>query len=94
MKIASSAVGEEFHVVCVTDSGTIFHCIRHENKVWDPWETLHPGGIFKDVCCAAIGLALNVIAVTDAGLCMHRIREKDGRWTEFSQLPHQPMFEN
>jgi hypothetical protein len=93
MKIAISAVGSELHAVCLTDTGTLFHCIRHEDGQWDKWATLHPGGVFRDVSCASMESALHVIGTTDAGLCLHRIRDKKGDWTEFSELPHQPMFE-
>jgi len=93
MKIASCALGKELHSVFLSDTGTIFHCIRHEAGAWDKWEMLHPGGIFKDVTCASVEPDLHVIGVKDDGLCVHRMRDKDGKWTEFSELPHQPMFE-
>ena len=94
MKIASSAVGDELHVVCLTNAGTLYHCICHENGQWDEWETLRSEGIFMDVTCASKESVLHVIGITDAGVCMHRLRHKSGNWTEFSELPHQPMFED
>jgi len=93
MKIATSALGDELHAVCLTDTGTLFHCICHENGQWDKWQTLHPGGVFRDVSCASVGSVLHVIGTTDAGVCVHRTRDKSGNWMDFSDLPHQPMFE-
>jgi len=93
MKIATSAVGKELHAICLTDTGTLFHCVRHEDGAWDKWKTLHPGGIFRDVSCASVESDLHVIATTDDGVCLYRVRDQSGEWTEFSELPHQPMFE-
>ena len=94
MKIVSSPVGNELHVVFLSNSGTLRHCICHENGAWDAWETLHPAGDFKDVSCAGVGATLHVLGITDDGLCMHRMREKHGEWTEFARLEHQPLFEH
>jgi hypothetical protein len=47
-----------------------------------------------DVTCASKESVLHVIGITDAGVCMHRLRHKSGNWTDFSELPHQPMFED
>ena len=94
MKIASTAVGDELHALCLSNSGTIFHTICREGNRWDHWTPLHPGGDFMEVSCAAVGSTLHVLAITDQGLCMHRTRDKDGKWTEFEKLHDQPRFEH
>ena len=94
MKIASTAVGDELHLLCLSDSGTIFHSIRHEGNHREKWTALHPGGDFRDVSCAGVGSTLHVIGITDQGLCVHRTRDKDGKWTEFEKQPDQPQFEH
>jgi hypothetical protein len=93
MKIASSAVENELHAICLSDAGTLFHTVCREDGKWEKWEALHPGGIFRDVTCSSTGSMLHVIGVTDAELCVHRTLDKEGKWTEFKELAHQPIFE-
>ena len=86
----SASVNGELHVVGVTDSGGMFHTIRHTNFWQIPFGDVKAAssdpGRFIAVGCAEVNGQLHVMGVADSGGMFHTIRSTDGSWLPFGNV--------
>jgi hypothetical protein len=94
-KIAASDVNGEFHLAALTEDGTLWHTIRHENS-WDKFgnATTHvgkpvpaPGKLGKLVALDAgtVNNELHVVVLDDGGRLWHTIRHYNS-WDKLGDL--------
>lgn len=73
-----ATVGNDLHIIAVTNSGDMYHTIRHTIS-WQPWSSVtkmvadNPGKFYSGEC-AGVGDDLHVIGVTASGELYHTIR--------------------
>ena len=90
--VSCAGVNGELQTVGLTDTGGMWHTIRHADGSWEPSfgdvkgaEANDPGH-FSAVSCASVGGTrsgggeLHVVALTDDGKMWHTIRFADGSW--------------
>ncbi len=87
--VACAGVNDDLHVVALTDTGGMWHTIRHRDGSWQPSfgdvksvESNDPGH-FSAVGCAGVSGELHVAALTDDGRMWHTIRHDDQSWQPF-----------
>ncbi len=84
--VGCAGVRDDLHLVGLTDTGGMWHTIRHDDQSWQPFfgdvksvESNDPG-YFRAVACAGVNDDLHVVALTDTGGMWHTIRHRDGSW--------------
>jgi hypothetical protein len=89
--MASASIGDELHLVYLSDGGDLYHRTRRANGEWTPWGQIR-GTQLLDVTCAGVGDELHVTAINGAGVWFHTIRWANGQWQDIIQLPDQPLL--
>lgn len=83
--VAAAGVNGELQVCALTDTGGMWHTIRHANGTWQAQfgdvkgQSGNPG-VFAAVGCAEANSELQVCGVLDNGGMWHTIRHSDGSW--------------
>src|SRR5262249_56703219 len=82
-------VNGDLHVVALTDTGGMWHTIRHRDGSWQPSfgdvksvESNDPGH-FTAVGCAGVNSEVQVVGLTDDGRMWHTIRHDEQSWQPF-----------
>jgi hypothetical protein len=84
--VGCAGVGDELHVVGLTDVGGMWHTIRHADGSWVAsfgdvkGQEANDPGYFAAVGCAGVGDELHVVGLTHVGGMWHTIRHADGSW--------------
>ncbi|HKS52032.1 MAG TPA: PASTA domain-containing protein [Pseudonocardiaceae bacterium] len=87
--VGAAGVRDELHALAVSDSGSLWHTIRHHDGSWQPSfgdvKAVHSNdpGYIAAASGAGVDDDLHVLAVTDVGGLWHTIRHRDGSWQPF-----------